>query len=65
MRSMFYLNALHNSRHENAAGFYRVSVYFTCKLLFDLIPMRVIPIMGYSTIVYFMLGKYEILKIFY
>ena len=43
-------------RHENATGFYRVSVYFMCKLVFDVIPMRIIPVMGFSVVVYFMIG---------
>jgi ATP-binding cassette subfamily G (WHITE) protein 2 len=42
--------------HENASGFYRTSAYFLSKVLCDLIPMRIIPLIAYSIIVYFMTG---------
>ena len=49
-------------RHENASGFYRVSVYFTAKLLCDIFPLRLIPLIFFSVIAYFMLGKIQVLK---
>ncbi|XP_019854880.1 PREDICTED: ATP-binding cassette sub-family G member 2-like [Amphimedon queenslandica] len=42
--------------HENASGFYRVSVYFVAKLLCDIFPLRLIPLIFFSTVAYFMLG---------
>ena len=46
------------SSHENASGFYRVSVYFIAKLVCDIIPLRFIPLVFFATIAYFMLGKF-------
>ncbi|CAG5124964.1 unnamed protein product, partial [Candidula unifasciata] len=42
--------------HENVSGFYRVSVYFIVKVLFDIIPLRTIPVVIMSCIVYFSTG---------
>ncbi|CAL1544610.1 unnamed protein product [Lymnaea stagnalis] len=42
--------------HENISGFYRVSVYFLVKVLFDIIPLRMIPVSLLSVIVYFAVG---------
>ncbi|KFV90441.1 ATP-binding cassette sub-family G member 2, partial [Fulmarus glacialis] len=44
--------------HEYISGYYRVSAYFISKLMADLIPMRTIPSIIFSCIIYFMLGKY-------
>jgi ATP-binding cassette subfamily G (WHITE) protein 2 len=41
--------------HENASGYYHVSTYFIAKLMCDLIPLRIIPSILFSTIVYFMI----------
>lgn len=42
--------------HENVSGFYRVSAYFFSKIICDVIPMRLIPVILFSAITYFMLG---------
>ena len=42
--------------HENASGYYHVSTYFIAKLVCDLIPLRIIPSILFSSIVYFMIG---------
>jgi len=42
--------------HESASGYYRISVYFLAKVICDLIPLRLVPIAGFSAIVYFMTG---------
>ncbi|GFS06733.1 ATP-binding cassette sub-family G member 2-like [Elysia marginata] len=42
--------------HENVSGFYRVSAYFVSKIFLDLIPMRILPCLVFSAIVYFMIG---------
>ena len=42
--------------HENASGYYHVSTYFIAKLVCDLIPLRLIPSIFFSSIVYFMIG---------
>lgn len=42
--------------HENVSGFYRVSAYFISTVLCDVIPMRFLPTLAFSAVVYFMLG---------
>uniref|UniRef100_A0AAQ5Z1M2 ABC transporter domain-containing protein n=1 Tax=Amphiprion ocellaris TaxID=80972 RepID=A0AAQ5Z1M2_AMPOC len=42
--------------HENASGYYRTSVYFLSKVFADLIPNRIIPILVFSVISYYMMG---------
>ncbi|XP_043912558.1 broad substrate specificity ATP-binding cassette transporter ABCG2-like [Protopterus annectens] len=42
--------------HENSSGYYRTSVYFLSKVFADLIPNRIIPMMVFSGISYFMMG---------
>uniref|UniRef100_A0A8C8S678 ABC-type xenobiotic transporter n=1 Tax=Pelusios castaneus TaxID=367368 RepID=A0A8C8S678_9SAUR len=42
--------------HEYISGYYRVSAYFISKLLADLIPMRTMPSIIFTCIIYFMLG---------
>ena len=42
--------------HENVSGFYRVSAYFVSKIFLDLIPMRMLPCLLFSSIIYFMIG---------
>ncbi|NXG86952.1 ABCG2 protein, partial [Stercorarius parasiticus] len=44
--------------HEYISGYYRTSVYFISKLMADLIPMRTVPSIIFTCIIYFMLGKY-------
>ncbi|NWY58640.1 ABCG2 protein, partial [Chionis minor] len=44
--------------HEYISGYYRTSAYFISKLMADLIPMRTLPSIIFTCIVYFMLGKY-------
>ncbi|KAL3876014.1 hypothetical protein ACJMK2_033903, partial [Sinanodonta woodiana] len=45
--------------HENVSGFYRVSSYFFAIIVCDLIPMRLVPNLIFSVIVYFMIGLKE------
>ncbi|KAH9519810.1 ATP-binding cassette sub- G member 2 [Bulinus truncatus] len=42
--------------HENVSGYYRVSAYFLAKVFCDVIPLRMVPVIIFSCIVYFMLG---------
>ncbi|XP_060103055.1 broad substrate specificity ATP-binding cassette transporter ABCG2-like [Heteronotia binoei] len=42
--------------HEYISGYYRTSTYFFSKLMADLIPMRTIPSILFTCIIYFMLG---------
>ncbi|KFP16943.1 ATP-binding cassette sub-family G member 2, partial [Egretta garzetta] len=44
--------------HEYISGYYRTSPYFISKLIADLIPMRTIPSIIFTCIIYFLLGKY-------
>ncbi|NXP63524.1 ABCG2 protein, partial [Chloropsis cyanopogon] len=48
--------------HEYISGYYRISVYFIAKLMADLIPIRTMPSIIFTCIVYFMLGKYDLLQ---
>ncbi|OBS66129.1 hypothetical protein A6R68_05332 [Neotoma lepida] len=43
--------------HEYISGYYRVSAYFFGKLVSDLLPMRLLPSVIFTSILYFMLGK--------
>ncbi|KAJ4918835.1 hypothetical protein JOQ06_021795, partial [Pogonophryne albipinna] len=42
--------------HEYISGYYRVSVYFLCKMLSDIITLRTIPAILYACVSYFMIG---------
>ncbi|KAJ8781771.1 hypothetical protein J1605_010755 [Eschrichtius robustus] len=42
--------------HEYISGYYRVSSYFFGKLLSDLLPMRLLPSIIFTSITYFLLG---------
>ncbi|KAM9315196.1 broad substrate specificity ATP-binding cassette transporter ABCG2b [Pholidichthys leucotaenia] len=42
--------------HENSSGYYRTSVYFLSKIFADILPNRMIPIIVFSAIAYFMMG---------
>ncbi|KAF5891413.1 ATP-binding cassette sub-family G member 2-like, partial [Clarias magur] len=42
--------------HENSSGYYRTSVYFLSKVFVDLIPNRIVPILVFSSIAYYMMG---------
>ncbi|XP_075400144.1 broad substrate specificity ATP-binding cassette transporter ABCG2 [Tenrec ecaudatus] len=42
--------------HEYISGYYRVSTYFFGKLLSDLLPMRMLPSVIFTCIIYFLLG---------
>ncbi|NWV95403.1 ABCG2 protein, partial [Machaerirhynchus nigripectus] len=48
--------------HEYISGYYRTSAYFIAKLMADLIPIRTLPSIIFTCIVYFMLGKYGLLQ---
>lgn len=43
-------------QHENVSGYYHVSTFFIAKLSCDLLPLRTIPSILFSVIVYFMIG---------
>ncbi|XP_064917920.1 broad substrate specificity ATP-binding cassette transporter ABCG2 isoform X2 [Columba livia] len=51
--------------HEYISGYYRTSAYFISKLLADLIPMRTIPSIIFTCIVYFMLGLKPTVEAFF
>lgn len=42
--------------HEYISGYYRVSVYFLSKILSDIITLRTIPAIVFSSVSYFMIG---------
>ena len=48
------------SSHQNVSGYYRVSSYFLAKVFCDLLPIRVIPVIFYCTITYWMIGMYVV-----
>jgi len=43
-------------RHETVSGYYRTSAYFLAKLVCDVVPQRVFPIVLFAVITYFMIG---------
>uniref|UniRef100_A0A8C7KDF3 ABC transporter domain-containing protein n=1 Tax=Oncorhynchus kisutch TaxID=8019 RepID=A0A8C7KDF3_ONCKI len=49
--------------HENSSGYYRTSVYF-CKIFADLIPNRIVPILIFSAIAYYMMASLHIVPAF-
>uniref|UniRef100_A0A8D0GJ19 ABC transporter domain-containing protein n=1 Tax=Sphenodon punctatus TaxID=8508 RepID=A0A8D0GJ19_SPHPU len=42
--------------HESSRGYYRTSAYFLAKVFSDLVPNRIIPLLLFSSISYFMMG---------
>ncbi|KAJ8269609.1 hypothetical protein COCON_G00122160 [Conger conger] len=42
--------------HEYISGYYRVSVYFLCKILSDILTLRTIPAITFSCVAYFLIG---------
>ncbi|VDP77150.1 unnamed protein product [Echinostoma caproni] len=42
--------------HENSSGYYRVSVYFFSKILCDIVPTKVLPVILFMPICYWMSG---------
>ncbi|KAL9852905.1 broad substrate specificity ATP-binding cassette transporter ABCG2 isoform 1-T1 [Geothlypis trichas] len=51
--------------HEYISGYYRISVYFISKLMADLIPIRTMPSIIFTCIVYFMLGLKPTVEAFF
>ncbi|KAM5255490.1 broad substrate specificity ATP-binding cassette transporter ABCG2 [Ctenodactylus gundi] len=51
--------------HEYISGYYRVSSYFFGKLLSDLLPMRLLPSIIFTCILYFMLGLKPVVEAFF
>lgn len=45
--------------HEYISGYYRVSVYFLCKILSDIVTLRTIPAIVFSCVAYFMVGRWK------
>ena len=43
-------------RHESANGYYRCSSFFISKVVCDVIPLRLVPILLFSCIAYFLVG---------
>ncbi|GCB70266.1 hypothetical protein scyTo_0008535 [Scyliorhinus torazame] len=53
------------NRHEKASGYYRTSAYFLSKILADVIPNRIIPVLSFAAISYFMMGlKQDVVPFF-
>jgi len=44
-------------RHETSSGYYRVSAYFLAKVITDLLIVRLVPLLLFSAISYYMIGK--------
>uniref|UniRef100_A0A8C6X6M9 Broad substrate specificity ATP-binding cassette transporter ABCG2 n=1 Tax=Naja naja TaxID=35670 RepID=A0A8C6X6M9_NAJNA len=51
--------------HEYISGYYRISAYFFSKLMADLIPMRTLPSIIFTCIVYFLLGLKPTVEAFF
>jgi len=48
----------HSYSHHTSRGYYRVSLYFIAKLLFDILPRRLLAAFVYSCISYWMIGRW-------
>uniref|UniRef100_A0A8C6KB11 ATP-binding cassette, sub-family G (WHITE), member 2a n=1 Tax=Nothobranchius furzeri TaxID=105023 RepID=A0A8C6KB11_NOTFU len=53
------------SHHEYISGYYRVSVYFLCKILSDILTLRTIPAMVFTCVAYFMIGLKATVEAFF
>ncbi|CAL8069748.1 unnamed protein product [Calicophoron daubneyi] len=42
--------------HENSSGYYRISAYFLSKILCDILPTKVLPVLLFMPITYWMVG---------
>uniref|UniRef100_A0A3Q0RI61 ATP-binding cassette, sub-family G (WHITE), member 2a n=1 Tax=Amphilophus citrinellus TaxID=61819 RepID=A0A3Q0RI61_AMPCI len=51
--------------HEYISGYYRVSVYFLCKILSDIITLRTIPAIVFTCVAYFMIGLKQTVGAFF
>uniref|UniRef100_A0AAZ3SRJ4 ABC transporter domain-containing protein n=1 Tax=Oncorhynchus tshawytscha TaxID=74940 RepID=A0AAZ3SRJ4_ONCTS len=51
--------------HEYISGYYRVSVYFLCKILSDIITLRTLPAIFFSCVAYFMIGYKATVEAFF
>lgn len=52
--------------HEYVSGYYRVSVYFLCKLLADILTLRTLPAIIFSCVAYWLIGfKADVGAFFY
>uniref|UniRef100_A0A8C6K9U6 ATP-binding cassette, sub-family G (WHITE), member 2a n=1 Tax=Nothobranchius furzeri TaxID=105023 RepID=A0A8C6K9U6_NOTFU len=51
--------------HEYISGYYRVSVYFLCKILSDILTLRTIPAMVFTCVAYFMIGLKATVEAFF
>ncbi|XP_014929119.1 broad substrate specificity ATP-binding cassette transporter ABCG2 isoform X1 [Acinonyx jubatus] len=51
--------------HEYISGYYRVSSYFFGKLISDLLPMRILPSIIFTCIIYFLLGLKPVVEAFF
>jgi len=45
------------SSHENISGYYRVSAFFFAKVFMDILPVRLVPLLFFTLITYFMIGE--------
>ncbi len=51
-----FIKERYTYKNEVARGYYKSSAYFLSKILFDLIPLRIVPSIVMGTICYFMVG---------
>uniref|UniRef100_A0A8D3E1L0 ABC transporter domain-containing protein n=1 Tax=Scophthalmus maximus TaxID=52904 RepID=A0A8D3E1L0_SCOMX len=51
--------------HEYISGYYRLSVYFLCKVLSDIITLRTIPALVFSCVAYFLIGLKPTVEAFF
>ena len=55
---MSYCNDVFVFSHENASGYYSVSVYFIAKVTVDMFALRLIPNTALALVTYFMVGEF-------
>ena len=44
------------------SGYYRMSVYFSSKLIFEVLPMKALPAITFCTVTYWMIGTLSCAK---
>lgn len=55
--NLYLTNGYTEFRHESRGGYYYVSAYFISQVLCDIIPQRLLPVIPFFIISYFLIGK--------
>lgn len=52
-------------RHEQSSGYYHIGAYFLARVIIDVTLVNMLSLVLFSTVVYWMIGKTAITKIFW